>query len=197
VLIALNVLMFAAELLFGKSTDVETLYKLGALYPAPGYMGEWWRFLTSTFLHFGHLHLLMNMLSLYLLGPFVEYRLGAKRFAIAYFVVGMGSMLVIMLIYLFGLRDNPTIYVGASGSIMGLIGSTAAILLREQRQKQSKVLSRRLSSIALVVVVQTAFDLTTPQISFTAHAAGICIGFLAVVLMNHHPAELLSKNHDG
>jgi rhomboid protease GluP len=188
-LIALNVVMFGLELSVGGCTDSGALYRLGALCLAPEAKGEWWRILTSTFLHFGYLHLLMNMLGLYLLGPFAEYRLGARRYTVAYLISGMVSMLTILLLYTAGVRTLATIYVGASGSIMGVVGGTAAVLLREWRRKRSRVLSGRLWSMVLVVGLQVVFDVTTPEVSFTAHAAGAIVGFLAVALMKHNPAE--------
>ena len=70
------------------------------------------------------------------------------------------------------------VLVGASGAIMGLVGATGALLALGWRRERSRLAVRRLRGIVLVVVLQTAFDLTTPQVSFAAHAAGLLIGFL-------------------
>jgi len=188
-LILLNCIAFAVELVTGGATNGETLYSLGALWVAPGFATEWWRVVTSTFLHFGYLHLVMNMLGLYLLGRFVEYRLGWKRYTLAYLVSGATSMAAVVFIHRLWPQATGMLYVGASGSIMGMVGGTAAILLRGWRQRPSKVLSRRLSSMGVVIAFQVVFDIITPQVSFTAHAAGAVVGFLIVVLMRHQTVE--------
>jgi len=102
ILIGLNVLMFGVEICLGGSNNPEVLYRLGALFPPAVRAGEWWRLLASLFLHFGALHLAMNMLALWLLGPFVEFALGWRRFLPLYLLSGLGAAGVVM-----GLASGP------------------------------------------------------------------------------------------
>ena len=78
VFIALNVAMFVAELMLGGSTNPATLHRLGALEPGPvRFAGEYWRLLTSLFLHYGLLHLVFNLYALFIIGPGLERAIGS------------------------------------------------------------------------------------------------------------------------
>jgi len=176
-IIGLNLIVFGLEIHFGGSENQQVLYQLGALVPQEVLDGAWWRLLTSTFLHFGVLHLLMNMLGLYILGPFVEYALSGWRYLLLYLTTGMGSMFVVSLATHFGYSEAQFV-VGASGSVMGIVGATAAILLQGWRRDKSSLASRRLRFILFIIVFQVIFDLSIPQVSFTGHTSGLIIGFL-------------------
>lgn len=183
-IIGLNLIVFGLEIHFGGSENPQVLYKLGALVPEEVLDGAWWRLLTSTFLHFGFLHLLMNMLGLYILGPFVEYALSGWRYLLLYLSSGVGSMLVVSLATHFGYSEAQFV-VGASGSVMGIVGATAAILLQGWRREKSRLASRRLRFILFIIAFQVIFDLSIPQVSFTGHTSGLIIGFLVGLLLYH------------
>jgi len=183
-IIGLNLIVFGLEIHFGGSENPQVLYKLGALVPEEVLDGAWWRLLTSTFLHFGFLHLLMNMLGLYILGPFVEYALSGWRYLLLYLSSGVGSMLVVSLATHFGYSEAQFV-VGASGSVMGIVGATAAILLQGWRRDKSRLASRRLRFILFIIAFQVIFDLSIPQVSFTGHTSGLIIGFLVGLMLYH------------
>ena len=181
ILIALNVLMFAVEIWFGGGNNPEALYRLGALYPPAVRAGEWWRLVAPLFLHFGALHLAMNMLALWLLGPFVEFAFGFRRFLLVYLLAGIGSMGVVM-----GFAAGPNgkqLMVGASGCIMGLVGATGALMLRGWLREKALAARKRLIAVFLIVAMQSAFDSLVPQVSMTAHLSGAFIGFAATLLL--------------
>ena len=175
-LITLNLAMFIAEIIAGGSTDSTVLYQLGALIPQAVVAGDWWRLLAAAFLHFGAIHLSLNMLGLALLGPFVERMLGPRRFLVSYLMTAIGSMLTLTLLTVTNIYATPAA-VGASGAIMGLIGTEAAIQIRILKQQSSQVAATRLKLIALFVAIQMIFDSLTPQVSFMGHASGVIIGF--------------------
>ena len=179
-----NLAMFTLEMLSGGSENDETLRTLGAVDPELVLAGEWWRLGAATLLHFGWLHLVMNLGGLYVLGPYVERALGRVRFVATYLLAGVGMMLIAVLAARFHLKE-PELLVGASGGIMGLVGATAAVLLRGGRVEGAPVAKRRLRTVALIVVVQAGFDLVTPQVSFMSHLGGVLIGFAVAALMKH------------
>jgi len=84
-LLALNALCFGLELIFGGATDSTTLNFLGALDPAAVIDGhQYWRLLSATFLHYGLLHLSINLFALSILGPPLERLIGSARFIVGY-----------------------------------------------------------------------------------------------------------------
>jgi rhomboid protease GluP len=181
ILIMLNLLMFAVEIAFGGSTKMESLYRLGALFPPAVRAGEWWRLVASLFLHFGALHLAMNMIGLWVLGPFVEFALGFRRFVLAYLLAGIGSMGVVMA-FASGPKGGQ-VTVGASGCIMGLVGATGALMLRGWLRERALSARRRLIAVLLIVGMQSLFDALVPQVSMTAHLSGVLIGFAVTMIL--------------
>lgn len=175
ILIGLNLLAFLAEILLGGSTNDRTLHLLGALEPIAVLRGqEYWRILTACFLHYGPLHIAVNLFALYFLGPDLERSLGSVKFLIGYLLSGLGSSA--MVVALFALRlTRTTELVGASGAVMGLIGISAGLLLRH---RQTPLAGRRLNEIIGIVAFQTVFDLSTPQVSLAAHLSGFATGIL-------------------
>jgi rhomboid protease GluP len=187
IFIALNIAMFIAEVRLGGSTNPETLHRLGALEPfAVRFRGEYWRMLASLFLHYGPLHLLFNLYALFVIGPGLERIIGPVRFATYYLVAGLGSSTGVLLL---GLRDlsRSEQLVGASGCVLGIVGVWAGYLLRHRNEPFA---ARRLRNITMVVGIQIAFDLSTPQISMAAHLSGLATGVvLGLLIAPRHASE--------
>jgi rhomboid protease GluP len=189
IFIVLNILMFGAEVWFGGSTNPFTLHRLGALEPwAIRFGGEYWRMLTSLFLHYGPLHLIMNLYALFVIGPGMERIIGSVRFAFYYLLAGLGSSAGVLLLRLSGL-SRPEQLVGASGCVMGIVGVWAGYLVRHRHEPFA---GRRLWNIVLIVAIQTAFDLSTPQISMAAHLSGLVTGVILGLLIARRPTDSCS-----
>jgi rhomboid protease GluP len=181
---ALNVLMFLAEIRLGGSTNPLTLHRLGALETsAVRYGNEYWRMLTALFLHFGPLHLLFNLYALFVIGPGLERAIGSLRFALGYLLAGLGSSAGVLLLRFRDISGEQL--VGASGCVMGIVGVWAGYLLRHRHEPFA---GRRLGNIVLIVMVQTAFDLSTPQVSMSAHLSGLVTGIVLGLLIAPSPA---------
>jgi rhomboid protease GluP len=179
-LIALNIAMFVAEVRLGGSTNPQTLHRLGALEPWKiRFGGEYWRMLASLFLHYGPLHLLFNLYALFVIGPGLERIIGPVRFAAYYLLAGLGSSTGVLLLKLRDLSRSDQL-VGASGCVLGIVGVWAGYLLRHRNEPFA---GRRLRNIVLVVAIQIAFDLSTPQISMAAHLSGLATGVLLGLLI--------------
>lgn len=173
IIIALNIAMFVAELVLGGSTNPFTLHRLGALdLFAVRFEGEYWRLLSSLFLHYGPLHLIFNLYALSVIGPGLEQAIGSIRFGISYLVSGLGSGAGVLVLRGLGLNKAEQL-VGASGCVMGLVGIWTGLLVRH---RDAPLAGRRLKSILVIVAIQTAFDLSTPQISMAAHLSGLLTG---------------------
>lgn len=135
--------------------------------------GQWWRLLTSMFLHGGWLHILFNMLALVQIGALVERMFGRARFLLLYLIAGLCGGLASVL---WNAHVNS---VGASGAIFGVIGGLLAFILKPDSGVPLSVM-RELKSIALgFVVYNIAAGFLLPHTDNAAHLGGLLGGLLA------------------
>ena len=180
IFILLNTVAFLFEMSVGDWNDPEVLHRIGALDPySVVVQHEYWRFFTAIFLHAGFIHLGFNLFALYVLGPPLERSVGTLRFVVCYLVSGLASGAGVVGLTLIGLVQ-PAQLVGASGSIMGIVGAWAGFLLRHRHAPHAK---QRLTNIAMIVAIQIAFDLSTPQVSMAAHLCGLVAGFFLGLIL--------------
>lgn len=140
----------------------------GALMPAAVAGGEVWLLLTSMFLHSGFIHLVLNMLSLYFLGSFVEQAFGRSRFLALYLSSGLAGGIAYLY---FGAFDGSA--VGASGAIFGLLGGVLGYSLRNGTFSWQNPLIRQL---LILTALNLYFGFSVPNISNTAHIGGLVGG---------------------
>jgi membrane associated rhomboid family serine protease len=180
VLILLNVVAFLFEISVGDLNDSEVLHRVGALEPyAVLAQGEYWRLFTALFLHGGFTHLLFNIFALYILGPPLERSVGTIRFAVCYLISGLASSAGVVALTVVGFVQVAQL-VGASGCIMGIVGTWAGFLVRHRHAPQAK---QRLGNVVMIIVIQVAFDLSTPQVSMAAHVCGLIAGFFLGLIL--------------
>jgi membrane associated rhomboid family serine protease len=185
-LIAINVIAFLAE---GRLTGsggggAGNLFNRGALigsgievgpaghgltYIGVAY-GQWWRMVTSGFLHVNLIHIGFNMYLLYLLGQILEPALGSVRFAVLYFVSLLTGSLVALAV------SPHDLTVGASGAVFGLMG---AVLL-EARVRQIPQLQ---NWVAGLIVLNLALSFTISGISWGGHVGGLIGGALCTLVL--------------
>jgi membrane associated rhomboid family serine protease len=183
-LILVNILMFLFELYIGAYDDHRMLHRIGALEPYTVVLQrEYWRLFTALFLHGGFLHLGFNLFALYILGPPLERAIGPIRFVACYLISGLASSAGVVALTVSGLVPDAQV-IGASGCIMGVVGAWAGFLLRYHDAPLAK---QRLANVALIVMIQIAFDLSTPHVSMAAHMCGLIAGFLVGLLLARRP----------
>lgn len=136
--------------------------------------GEWWRLLTSAFLHVGLMHLAFNMYALYLFGPELEGKVGSLPFALLYAASAIGGGVAS---YVFGPADY--VAVGASGAIFGLFG---AWLFVAYRMRQSPGGRNLLSQLLAMLAINLALPLLLPNIGWLAHLGGLVTGALVAAI---------------
>ena len=149
-----------------------------ALVPARVVSGEVWRLATMVFVHdpFNLMHLLMNMLLLYSLGPWVERAMGLRPFLALFGVAGIaGSVLYSLWAFAFSHEAEPA--VGASAAVLGVM--TAFSLLFPDAQLRLWFLApiRGRSLIWLALLLDLVVWLSDPRIAVAAHAGGILGAF--------------------
>ncbi|MFG2051660.1 rhomboid family intramembrane serine protease [Micromonospora sp. NPDC048935] len=135
--------------------------------------GQWYRLVTAMFLHYGVIHLLLNMWALWVLGRSLEANLGRVRFAALYLIAGFGGNVAA---YLFSARNATT--AGASTAIFGLF---AALLIIERK------MGRDISQIIPILVINLVFTLAVPGISIPGHLGGLVVGALMALVLAYAP----------
>ena len=190
VIIGINMIVFAVlavkqqSLMMTRSIDVlAILYAGGNLNPFT-LDGEQWRVITSMFLHFGVIHLLVNMLGLYLLGSALEQIVGTPRFILIYFFCGIAAGIASLLFNLY------TISAGASGAIFGLFGYRLGADLVQDSGDRQKLIALAIGFIGFVIV--NALVATSVSVDIPGHLGGFMTGFVIAVL--HYRFQLLVGN---
>jgi rhomboid protease GluP len=165
--------VFVLETVRGGSTNTQVLLALGADYPPLVQQGEYWRLVTSLFLHIGMLHLVLNGWALYQLGGLFELLLGSGPLLVVYFVSGIAGSIASNLF-------THALSAGASGAIFGVMGAIIAFLAK-RRQNLTQQAKSLLMQLLLWAGINVFLGFTTPGIDNAAHlggcAAGLAIGF--------------------
>lgn len=172
VIIYINLLIFILMLFNGVNIfapDKESLISWGANYRPVTTQGEWWRLLTSCFLHIGIIHIAMNMLALAYIGLLLEPHLGKMRFLSAYLLTGIAASAT-------SLWWHPqTISAGASGAIFGMYGLFLAMLTTSLIERTAR--KALLTSIA-VFIVYNLLSGVKGSVDNAAHSGGLVSGIL-------------------
>jgi len=183
-LIVITVLAFGYQAYRGAMDDAVMMVTVGAMFSPLYESGEWWRLFSAQFLHWGVAHLALNMMGLWFLGPLVERTIGSVRFVVAYLLCGAGGMLIAWAIATFGPSPRSIILLGASASVLGLVGLQVAIARRVYRISGNLAAKAQLSAMIQILVLQMVFDWMVPQVSSTAHLGGAAVGlFLGLLLL--------------
>lgn len=166
-LIGFTSLIFLAQMLATQLVGYDLLLTLGAKEHRAIESGQLWRYLTPIVLHVGPLHLLVNMYSLYIIGPPVERPYGAIRFGFVYLFSGLGGVAASL-----AFSTQPS--AGASGAIFGLLGALAAFLYIH-RDLTGPAGRGQLRHIVLVAVINLGIGLS-PGIDNWGHFGGLVAG---------------------
>lgn len=173
-LLAAIVLVFAGDLLTGSM-----LTQLGADERTLVLQyGQWWRPLTSMFLHAGWLHLLLNGWALYQLGALFEILIGSGSMLTVFLVSGLAGSLTSLTF-----THGPS--VGASGAIFGLMGALISFLLR-RREMLTPFAKSLLGQLVLWAGINVVFGFSTPGIDNAAHLGGCAAGLVLGLMLKPH-----------
>jgi membrane associated rhomboid family serine protease len=177
VAVALGAFMSGASATGGGGIGQSSLLADGSVSRFAIDQGDYWRLLTSGFLHTGLLHLLFNMFALYVLGGMLEPAIGRLRFAIVYFVSLFAGSFGALLFE----ADAAT--AGASGAIFGLMGA-AVIVMRDRGINPME------SGIAVWIGLNLLITFTIPGISIGGHLGGLVGGLLAALVFTEVVSRL-------
>lgn len=188
VLIALNVLVFAITAIQAGSiveNQRSSVFVEGTLIPGTVGAGEWWRLITSGFLHFGNyggygpVHLVFNMFALWVIGRDLEVALGKVRFLVVYMLALLGGSAAVLL---FG--DPQGSVAGASGAIYGLFGGIAIVVFRAKMNP---------TPVVVLLVINIGLSVALPGISLLGHLGGLVVGAAATAALVYAPRKDLVR----
>jgi membrane associated rhomboid family serine protease len=168
VIIAINVVVFALNAFQAGSVahnELSQSYVDLVLYPPFVDRGEWWRLFTAGFLHIGPVHLLVNMVSLWFVGRFLEPMYGRLRFTALYLVSMLGGSAAVYVLSAAGAA-------GASGAIFGLAGALLVTILK---------LKIPAGQFIAVIAVNLFLSFSLSGISWADHIGGLVVGALTAV----------------
>jgi membrane associated rhomboid family serine protease len=190
-LIGINFAVYLSELAIGGSVDgtgnwiynhgvllANGVWQNGQLYQVPAgttvaignagvQHGEWWRLVSAAFLHYGPIHIALNMFSLYYAGSILEAVIGRWRFLLLYMVSGLaGSAGAIF-------WSPNSLTVGASGAIFGVLGGLLVLERRGHLATGGQVLG--------LIVINLLFTFAVPGISRGGHIGGLIAGILVML----------------
>lgn len=172
-LLDINVAVFIVMLLSGLSIfspRVLDLMQWGANFGPLTLTGDWWRALTCNFVHFGIIHIVMNMYALLFIGLYLEPLIGKRRMLIAYLLTGACSAISSLFMH------PETASVGASGSIFGFYGIFLAYLFFHRIERAQR--RALLTSIGIFVAYNLLNGMGKAGIDNAAHVGGLASGFL-------------------
>ena len=172
-IIGINILVFILMAVAGAGIfDSNGLVhiKWGSNYSPLTLSGDWWRLVTNIFIHFGIIHIVMNMITLYQVGVYLEPMLGKVKFALAYLCTGVLASLTSL-----WWHKDAVNSAGASGAVFGMYGVFLALLTTDLIPK--KVRDSLLKSIGFFVVYNLAYGMKG-GIDNAAHIGGLVSGFI-------------------
>jgi len=176
VLVVINLAIYAVTVAQAGSlagNDRAPLFDSWVLWPA-GIVefNQPWRLLTAGFLHYGPIHVGLNMVALWIIGRDIEPVLGRVRFAAVYFLSLLGGSVAV---FLFGSVNSGT--AGASGAVWGVMGAVLVTVLRLKLNPQP----------VIAVIAINAVISFLPGISLLGHLGGFVVGVLATAALLYAP----------
>ncbi len=167
--------------LLGGATDLHVWGAMLGYWPGEPFVplrgvatGEWYRLVTSMFLHYGVIHLALNMFALWVVGGALEPLLGRLRFLALYLLSGLGGSVAV---YLFAPK---TLTAGASGAVFGLFAAFYVLLHR---------MGRDTSMITGILVINLLLTLVVNEISMEGHLGGLVTGALVALGLAYAPRQ--------
>jgi len=173
-ILAICITAFISMYLVGDgSNDIYTLVKYGGMHKALVFEGDFYRLITSSFLHAGLMHLIFNMYALFLLGKTTEGVLGSIKYFIVYFMsVLMGSLLSMVFV-------PEALHVGASGGLYGVMGA----LMYFGYNNRSVFGGLLRNSLVPLLAINLIFSIVVPGINFVGHLGGLVGGFFTTMAL--------------
>lgn len=176
-LLAINVVFFLVQSSEGDVENVFYMMQRGAMYaPFVFDEGEYYRIFTSTFMHFGFEHLFNNMISLLIIGMYLEPAIGKVKFLLVYLLSGIGGSVASL--WWQCQTGEYSVSAGASGAVFGLTGALLCVSLINHSYVAQLSKNRILFSIA--ISLYNGF--VSEGVDNAAHIGGVVSGLILTFL---------------
>ena len=185
-LVAINVIVYLWERFIG-GLDANSLAAHGGLVGTDVLAGQWWRIITSAFLHGSDMHLIFNMIALFQVGTYVELIFGAPRMAIIYFLAAIGGGVAVTYM------TPDVVTIGASGAIFGLFGALAVAGFRLGARGRS--IMQQTSGIIVINLLISIIP--GSNISIADHVGGLIVGTLCGLALFRIPRPRAAVEAQG
>jgi len=175
IIVGLNVLIFIVMIIGGVGVmepSVDHLIGWGGNLRGLTINNEQWRLLSSTFLHAGLVHLLLNMYALLNIGYLLETNFGRRKYVILYFATGIMASIASIMTY------ENIVSVGASGAIFGMYGLLLSLAVTKTIIIPKETRSQLIYSIVFFIGYNLLYGITQEGIDNAAHAGGLISGFV-------------------
>lgn len=177
IFVVINVLIFLIMEMEGYTENIDYLYNCGAMYwPSVFQQGEYYRLLTSMFMHSGYEHILNNMLMLGILGYQIEEEYGSVKFLITYMASGLlGNVISAVFEMMMG---QYSVGVGASGAVFGIFGAMLVMMFKNRKGTNQNNGLR-----LLILFVLAVFGNMQEGIDWMAHFGGALTGVILAFIL--------------
>ncbi|HIZ07235.1 MAG TPA: rhomboid family intramembrane serine protease [Candidatus Eubacterium avistercoris] len=186
-LAVINVAVFFIMSILERAFGNQYLYQYGAMFPPAVLGGQWYRLITSSFIHFDIAHLFNNMLLFITLGSYLERAFGKIRYIIFFFSAAVLSSLASMFHMIYS--KDLAFSAGASGIVFGMIGALLYMVIRNKGRFQNLTIRR----FMIMILLSLYFGFVTAGVDNAAHVGGLCAGFLLGILL--YRKEKAQKHH--
>jgi rhomboid protease GluP len=183
-ILGINVVVFVIQQATQAGGADELLARFAGFPPRTA-DGEWYRLLTPMLLHLSVMHILLNSMALYFMGPPVEQALGSLRFVVMYVVAGFAGNIAS---YVFGSCGGGA---GASGAIFGIMG---VLLIYTAQRRSNALMNAYFGNIVFWLGINLVFGLVAPNIDIWAHLGGL-VGGMALAFGFDNGATLRSTSY--
>lgn len=178
-LMMINIIVFVLLEIMGSSEDSSFMARYGALFVPYVLEGnQYYRFITSMFMHFGINHLFNNMIMLFCIGEILEKQIGRISFLSVYILSGIGANLISFFYYL--KTDELVVSAGASGAIFGILGSLLVVVVMNKGKLESITTMRLIFMICLSLYLGY-IDINTNN---AAHIGGLFFGIVLGIVLS-------------
>lgn len=185
ILAIVNIVVFFGLSFGGITEDAVYMLEHGAMYvPYIMEQGEYYRLFTSMFLHFGFSHLLNNMVTLVIMGRYLEPLVGKVRFLLIYLLSGLGGNLLSGFVEY--MTEDYAVSAGASGAIFGLTGALLGLTVIYH----GRVGRLTFRDVLLIAVLSLYQGFVSRGVDNLAHIGGLLAGFILTLLLVGIPKSM-------